>query len=64
MTTAELSQDLKEWIDGQLCLIYECGQNRDDVHDNINSKTAGMDDATCQAFYDYRNARELWWMSR
>ncbi len=64
MTTAELSQDLKEFIDGQLCLIYECGENRDDVHDNINAKTVGMDDATCQLFYDYRDSRELLLMSR
>ena len=64
MTTAELSQDLKEFIDGQLCLIYECGENRDDVHDNIAAKTVGMDDDTYQLFYDYRDKKESLYLSR
>ena len=64
MTTAQLSQDLKEFIDGQLCLIYECGENRDDVHDNIAAKTVGMDDATRQLFYDYRDRKESLYLSR
>lgn len=64
MATAELSQDLKEFIDGQLCLIYECGENRDDVHDNIASKTVGMDDDTYQLFHDYRDKKEALYLSR
>ena len=64
MTTAQLSQDLKEFIDGQLCLIYECGENRDDVHDNIAAKTVGMDDDTRQLFYDYRDRKESLYLSR
>ena len=58
MKISELSQELKQFIDGQLCLIYECGENRDDVHDNIAAKTIGMDDDTYQLFYDYRDAKE------
>ncbi len=64
MTTAELSQDLKEFIDGQLCLIYEYGENRDDVHDNIAAKTVGMDDDTYQLFYDYCDKKEAAYLSR
>ena len=64
MTTIELSQDLKGFIDGQLCLIYECGENRDDVCDNINAKTTGMSDETIQAFYDYRDAKEARYLAR
>ena len=58
MKTVELSQDLKEFIDGQLCLVYECGENRDDVCDNMNAKACGLDAATRQAFYDYRDEQE------
>ena len=64
MTTSELSQDLKDFIDGQLCLIYECGENRDDVCDNINAKAKGMSDETFQAFYDYRDAKESRYLAR
>ena len=63
-TACELSQDLKEFIDGQLCLIYECGENRDDVCDNINAKAAGLDEKTFDAFYDYRDEKELLRMAR
>ena len=58
MTTATLNQELKDFIDGQLCLIYECGENRDDICDNINEKARGLDESTRNAFYDYRDERE------
>jgi hypothetical protein len=64
MATCELGDDLKRFIDGQLCLIYECGENRDDICDNINAKTVEMDDDCRQAFYDYRDAQEARYLAR
>ena len=64
MTTCELAADLKSFIDGQLCLIYECGENRDDVFDNINARTVGMNDDCRQAFYDYRDTQEACYLAR
>jgi len=60
---AELSQELKEFIGGQLCLIYECGENRDDVFDNICDRARSLDEKTYDLFHDYCGQAELKYMA-
>ena len=63
-TEIELSQELKEFIGGQLCLIYECGENRDDVFDNICDRARNLDAKTYDLFHDYCGQAELKYIAR
>jgi hypothetical protein len=50
-----LPQEVKDKIESAMTLIYECGENRDDVIDNLNSQVSHLIDASNESDYlEYR----------
>lgn len=54
-----LPREVKEKIEAAMCLIYEFGENRDDVFDNLNTSVAHLIDASNESDYlEYREECE------
>jgi len=50
-----LPQEVKEKIEAAMTLIYECGENRDDVIDNLNAQVSHLIDESNESDYlEYR----------
>ena len=54
-----LSTFIKEQVEATFCLVYQCGENRDDAIDNLNSKVNHLITAENEAEYlAFRHAVE------
>jgi hypothetical protein len=50
-----LPREVKEKVEAAMAMIYECGENRDDVIDNLNAQVASLIDETNESDYlEYR----------